>query len=178
MRKTNPTVPLTVPRFWNVRSSRFQRQLCVWASLPLPSVGSAEPGMWTVMLVELCFSVFMISWTTFLRLGMWKNINVPRNARKEFPAVRPSRGLFPKDTAIFGFWFQESSCYRRRPSQLWLLRTEGLKGPHEEKRMGHQASETWSENLARADEGRSVWEWERSRCFRGHQTAGLEKQQR
>lgn len=162
----------------------------VCVSIPAPAVGGFG---WTrnvdchacrIML----FSVFMISWTTFLRLGMWKNTNVPRNARKEFPAERPSRGLFPKDIAIFGFWFQESFYYSRRPGRqsgcweqrLWKDPRKGnvwsIKPQKPEVRIW--GPEKLLRNLARADEGRSAWGAERSRCFRGHRTAGLKKQQR
>lgn len=138
----------------------------VCVSVPAPAVGgfcwtrNADYRACRIML----FSVFMISWTTFLRFGMWKNINVPgRNS----PQKDQAEGSSPR--TLKSLDSDSKSFYYRRPSQQsgwWERRVwkDPMKGnvwsikPQKPEVRIWGPGEKPLRNLARADKGGSTWE--------------------
>lgn len=97
-----------------------------------------------------CFHDFLNSFSQTQDLEKHK---CPKKFQEGIPCGKtnqtdlPQGGILDSDSKIL-------STTGGDPAALWLVRTKGLKGPHEGKCMKCQASETWRENLR---------SWERSR---------------
>lgn len=94
----------------------------------------------------MLFSVSMISWAIFLRLRIWKNMDIPRNGRKE----RPIRWITPKGAEVIRLWSQDS-----RDLANSLAGAKG--GVWTDPMMKQQVLETWTSNLRSWEKPLRYW---------------------